>query len=68
MDFIYRQEEKDFYNCPPQLRGIMEIFRVKGRLTGVGMALVNFNGKTGIVGDLNAIKLKESRDYIKKRG
>ncbi|KKL26078.1 hypothetical protein LCGC14_2398910, partial [marine sediment metagenome] len=53
MDFIYRAEEEDPYNCPPELRGVMELFRVKGRFTGSGKAMLRFAGHSGKISELN---------------
>jgi replicative DNA helicase len=67
MDFIYREEEKNFHMCPREIEGVMEIFRVKGRLTGVGKEYLGFNKKTGVVDDLSEYRVNEIRDYFKKR-
>ncbi len=52
MDFVYREEEKKLQDCTAALKGTMELYRVKGRLTGVGKEIIGYNQKTGIVWDL----------------
>ena len=53
MDFIYRAEEEDPYKCPSELRGVMEIYRVKGRFTGTGKTMLRFQPVTGKISELN---------------
>ena len=65
MDFIYREEEKNIELCPPELERIMEIWRVKGRLTGVGKAYIYFNKHTGHVDTLTEPRIKQIRDFLK---
>lgn len=53
IDFIYRAEEEDPYKCPDELRGIMEVFRVKGRFTGIGKTMLRFHAPSGKITELN---------------
>jgi len=63
MDFIYREEEKNIVDCPEKMRGIIEIYRVKGRLTGVGYCYLGFDKSTGRVFPLLEDKVKEIDNY-----
>ncbi len=53
IDFLYRAEEEDPYNCPPELRGVMELFRVKGRFTGSGKTMLRFEKHSGKISELS---------------
>jgi len=67
MDFVYREEEKNFHLCNEMLKGVMEIFRVKGRLTGVGKEYLGFNKRTGVVENLSEYKLSELKTHFQTR-
>jgi replicative DNA helicase len=67
MDFIYREEEKNIHDCPAELEGVMEIYRVKGRLTGVGKAYLSFNKKTGVVDDVKEYQFTQIKNYFNRR-
>lgn len=53
MDFIFRAKEGNMLDCPPALEDIIEIYRVKGRLTGIGSAFLHVDDKTSYVRNLS---------------
>jgi replicative DNA helicase len=64
MDYIYRQEEHSVTMCPSQLKGVMEVFRVKGRLVGVGTTYLSFDGPTGFISYLSAEHMATVQAFI----
>lgn len=68
MDFIYRAEEEDPYNCPPEFKSIIEIYRVKGRFTGPGKANLRFHGHSGKIEELTEFDKMAIKNAFNKRG
>lgn len=62
MDFIYREKEQRPWSKRAPLNNVFEIYRVKGRYTGIGRAFMNFEGENGRITDFN----KEESDVITK--
>jgi replicative DNA helicase len=52
IDIIYREAEEDITGCREEFREVMEVYRVKGRLTGVGRCYLRFSPETTQVTDL----------------
>lgn len=67
MDFLYRAEEEDPYKCPPELRGIMELYRVKGRFTGSGKTNLSFHKHSGKIVELSEIEKASIRHAFSAR-
>lgn len=53
MDFIYRAKEGNILDCPYELENILEVYRVKGRLTGIGSAFLHIDEKTSYIRSLS---------------
>jgi archaellum biogenesis ATPase FlaH len=53
MDFIYRAKEGNIIDFPPELENILEVYRVKGRLTGIGSAFLHIDEKTSFIRNLS---------------
>lgn len=66
IDFVYRAKEADVANCPPEMLEIFEVYRVKGRLTGVGSALLHIDDGTGFIRPLSYAEETSAVDALKK--
>lgn len=53
MDFIFRAREHNLLDCPDELKEVLEVYRVKGRLTGIGSAFLHIDDPTGFVRNLS---------------
>lgn len=68
IDFLYREEEEDPVNCHPDLKGILEIFRVKGRLTGTGKCYLKMEGDKSIVDKLDTVRIEQIHQLLGRKG
>lgn len=52
IDVVYREAEEAITGCREEFREVMEVYRVKGRLTGVGRCFLRFDPEITRVSDL----------------
>ena len=64
IDFIYRAQEDQAFDCPPCLHGVMEVYRVKGRLTGIGRAWLSFDAPSGRIDTLGVNRTEDVKDFF----
>jgi len=65
MDFIYREDERG-PRALPELKNILEVYRVKGRLTGIGHCYLSIDLKNGRVGNLEPEKESDLEEFFHK--
>jgi hypothetical protein len=66
MDFVYREYEKNPVSQHTILSNVFEVYRVKGRLTGIGSCYLKFEKENGRISDLEESSYEEIKDYIKR--
>jgi len=64
MDFIYRDSEH--VNGDPELSDVFEIYRVKGRLTGIGRCFLKIDLDNGQINNFDKPRLAQLEDYFRK--
>lgn len=58
MDFVYREKEANMLSVRPEMANVLEIYRVKGRLTGIGSAMLYMDEQNARVRSLSKPELE----------
>lgn len=66
MDFVYREFEQRPYSKRDILKNVIEIYRVKGRNTGIGRCALKFNGENGQINDFESWERESLKEYFDK--
>ena len=66
MDFVYREHEKNPNSAHSELKDIFEIYRVKGRLVGIGSCYLHFDASSGKIESLDSKREKVIVEYFDK--